>query len=663
MINKVPPVFIWISFLAIMLAFDAGFSRNYNSKKERESLQKVALPFTDYKTHDVGNMWLSIRNTGRFGDVPNEPSCEFPANSGVEYLFSGAIWIAAIVDGDTMASIADQGWGAGPGGRRYAFFPGWTEDDSIKWNSTRPGPHYDSLAVSEQDFIATYSDTSLTAAFEGHEPMGIHVTQKSYAWSYSYAEDFILFDFLIENRSRDIFPEPQKYEKLYMGVYIDGDCGYTGITNYHQDDITGFLKTNSEGDEVNVAWIKDNDGDDGLTPGVTGVRPLFPPPETVSYNWWDPPSDWGPTDPSNPKDWGYIPELPSHMYRIMSNGYIDPDQTKANAPSSINTSGMDTRYFLSFGPFDVEADSTLKLTLAYVGGLPNDATGQDEFDDLGRNARWAKDVYDNPPADGIPDFSGPPPPPSPKLVIEPGDQAISLKWNDISEYAVDTFSKLVDFQGYRVYRSRTGILSDMQLMAEYDLIDGFGYDFGFDEAQPQMEIDDSVSPPDTTVWYSFTDTGLTNGEFMYYAVTAFDSGYAPTGLEPLESSPLINMIKVAPSKAPDINGNSLDEILVIPNPYRIDSEYFGAGWESGTGDLDKRIDFANLPEQCTIRIFSLGGDLVHVIDHDYPAKSTVANRESWDLVSRNIQAIASGIYMFSVESDVGSYVGKFVIIQ
>jgi hypothetical protein len=36
---------------------------------------------------------------------------------------------------------------------------------------------------------------------------------------------------------------------------------------------------------------------------------------------------------------------------------------------------------------------------------------------------------------------------------------------------------------------------------------------------------------------------------------------------------------------------------------------------------------------------------------------------AWDLISRNTQAVVSGIYLYSVESESGNQVGKFVIIK
>ena len=652
-------IFIVLLTLIFMLAPIYLSARDVVSgDKSSQPLAKPAPANVQMKTHNVGNIWLTVTNNGligAYGNLGGYPNCEFPANSDVEYLFTGAIWIGAIVGKDTLVSVGADGWAGGKEMR-----PGWADSDSIQHRSTR-NPQ-DTLAVSEQDFICSYSDTStvFTDVDVGHKPMGLSIEQRSYAWSYSYAEDFVIYDFYIKNCSYWIGP-PQTFKDLYMGVYIDGDCGHTSITNYFQDDITGFLKTNSEGDLVNLAWLKDNDGDGGLTPGVTGVRVLFPDPETVSYNWWDPPSKWGPTNPNNPNDWAPHPGTDGQKYRVMSNGEVDPDQTEANAPSGINTSGMDTRYFLSFGPFDVEPDSVLKLTLAYVGGLPG--PGYDEFDDIGRNARWARDVYDNPPADGIPDFKGPPPPPSPRLRVVPGDKQVRLEWDDSPEYAIDSFTKFVDFQGYRIYRSRTGVISDMELLGEYDKIDNFGLNLGFGEIEmiePKMEVSDKG---DTTVWrYAYTDRGLTNGEFLYYAVTSFDSGYVPTGLDPLESSPAINLARVAPSAGPTTD-EEMDEVLVVPNPYRLTEDYVGMGWETGTGDTDRRIDFVQIPATCTIRIYTLAGDLVHIIDHDFPAKSATKHQESWNLVTRNIQMIASGIYLFSVETPTGkTYVGKFVII-
>jgi len=632
------------------------FARDLVTQSKR--LAKPAPAAIQIKSHNVGNIWLSVTNyglIGAYGGTGGFPDCEFPANSDVEYLFTGAIWIGALVGKDTMVSVGADGWAGGKEMR-----PGWADEDTILHRTTRNPA--DTLAVSEQDFICSFADTALVFADvdDEHRPMGVSIEQRTYAWSYSYAEDFVIYDFYVTNRTGWV-GTPKTFKRLFMGVYIDGDCGHTSIPNYFQDDITGFLKVNSEGDTVNLAWIKDNDGDGGLTPGVTGVRVLFPNPETVSYNWWDPPSRWGPTNPANPDDWAAHPGTDAQKYRVMSNGEIDPDQTESNAPSGINVNGMDTRYFLSFGPFDVEPDSTLKLTLAYLGGLPG--PGYNEFDDIGRNARWARDVYDNPPADGIPDFKGPPPPPSPRLKVVPGDKQVSLYWDDLPEDAMDSFTNFVDFQGYRIYRSRTGVISEMELLGEYDKVDGYGLNLGFEEIKmDQVEVEISESGDSTIYRYSYNDEGLTNGEFIYYAVTAFDSGYVPTGLEPLESSPAINLTRVAPSAGP-ATPEEMDEVLVVPNPYKLTEDYVGMGWELGSGDTQRRIDFIQIPEKCVIRIFTLAGDLVALIDHDYPDKSATKHQESWDLVSRNRQMIASGIYLFSVETETGKkFIGKFVVI-
>ena len=198
----------WTFGVTLLIAEDKALQEKNSSSGISSRLHKTTLAFTDIKTHNVGNMWLSVTNYGQFGSAGagGLPSCEYPANSDVEYLFYGGCWIGAIVEGDTMVSVATDGANPGPGGTRDAFWPGWTEADTIVEKSMRLGtPTYDSTASSEQDFIAVYTDTSLMMGFDGFKPMGIKITQKSYAWSYSYAEDFVIFDFLIENKSEWVF--------------------------------------------------------------------------------------------------------------------------------------------------------------------------------------------------------------------------------------------------------------------------------------------------------------------------------------------------------------------------------------------------------------------------------------------------------------------------
>ena len=159
---------------------------------------------------------------------------------------------------------------------------------------------------------------------------------------------------------------------------------------------------------------------------------------------------------------------------------------------------------------------------------------------------------------------------------------------------------------------------------------------------------------------------------MYYvSATAFDYGSPSSGLLSLETSPTVNMVaEYAQNRTSKVEDEGLD-VIVYPNPYRIDGNYRsaegggfeGRGQEDMPDDRVRAIHFTNLPHKCTIRIFTIDGDLVRQIDHDYPPDSPQSMHEIWDVITRNTQVPVSGIYYYSVESEFGSQIGKLVIIM
>jgi hypothetical protein len=110
-----------------------------------------------------------------------------------------------------------------------------------------------------------------------------------------------------------------------------------------------------------------------------------------------------------------------------------------------------------------------------------------------------------------------------------------------------------------------------------------------------------------------------------------------------------NMDELATSTG---NKKALSEILakinIVPNPYYAYSQY-------ERNRLDTRVKITNLPEQCTIRIYSTNGRLIKSYKKD-----NVATFQDWDL--NNFQAIpvASGIYIIHVHiPEVGDRILKF----
>ena len=158
-------------------------------------------------------------------------------------------------------------------------------------------------------------------------------------------------------------------------------------------------------------------------------------------------------------------------------------------------------------------------------------------------------------------------------------------------------------------------------------------------------------------------------------LTAFDTGDKEANLSSLESSRNTNSTRAFMGTAPneDLKENGP---FAYPNPY-----YLDAAWEGiSQRQTSKRIQFANLPETCTISIFSVAGDLIASLDHnsDYSGdigwyeqfsdkeKTTFSGGEhSWDLISSEGQIIARGLYVFTVKDLKNNklYKGQFTVIK
>ena len=92
----------------------------------------------------------------------------------------------------------------------------------------------------------------------------------------------------------------------------------------------------------------------------------------------------------------------------------------------------------------------------------------------------------------------------------------------------------------------------------------------------------------------------------------------------------------------------LDIINVVPNPYYAYSQY-------ETGRLDTRVKITNLPDVCTIKIYTVNGKLVRTFKKDSPITSV-----DWDLNNHAGIPIAGGVYLIHVDvPDVGEVVLKF----
>lgn len=107
--------------------------------------------------------------------------------------------------------------------------------------------------------------------------------------------------------------------------------------------------------------------------------------------------------------------------------------------------------------------------------------------------------------------------------------------------------------------------------------------------------------------------------------------------------------------------NKLDNIYVVPNPYVGTNEIEPANKLSGQNRGERRIYFENLPMKCTIRIYSLNGELVTTLYHDTGFDN---GREFWNLLNSQGFSVAYGVYLAHIDAPgIGEKLIKFALIK
>lgn len=261
--------------------------------------------------------------------------------------------------------------------------------------------------------------------------LGIRVEQRTYSWDYDYNDSYIYVNHRIINMN------PFPLRDIYIGYFMDNDVG-SGLNDPQGawDDMIGYDR------ELNLGYTYDSDGFEPgwKTPaGYVGCVMLETPGDRgmTGFNTWL----YGDAIDDDTQD--------SLKYEALRNTQF-----------KVWTIPRDVRELLSSGPHPVlrpwdETGDELTFTVAIVVGLT--------LEELKNRTEFASTQFDA----GYLGFS---PPPSPELTLTPGDRKVHLSWDGtVSERYKCAFSGENTFEGYRVYRSLTGLPEEWELLVDYDI--------------------------------------------------------------------------------------------------------------------------------------------------------------------------------------------------
>ena len=421
--------------------------------------------------------------------------------------------------------------------------------------------------------------------------LGIEIECRYYQWSNPLAEDVIFLIYKVTNKST------KDLNEVVFGMWGDPHIG--GPSNW-QDDLSYF------DEDMNMVYAWDEDGKSdvaGRKPGYFGYIFLESPGnphdgkdndndgmiDESRDNGIDDDGDWDPeTDDvgidglPNTGDTGEDDGTPTagNAFDIRQPGepnfeWTDLDEsdmiglTSFAAPnfggnnriskddyiySTYMTPGQfdslsadvagDNIFLYGSGNFTLKAGEARRFSIALLVG--------DGFDDLTLNAKTARQIYET-------NYQFAKPPEKPTLTAVPGNEKVTLYWDDIAESSWDPISKEYDFEGYVIYRS-----TDPSFLDQQNITDVNGSRFLFEPHTTETGgwakwdlINDYEGPSDipysgrgvayhlgnnTGLVHSFVDSNhVINGQRYYYAICSYDHGNKVLGIGPSESSKTITL--------------------------------------------------------------------------------------------------------------------------
>jgi hypothetical protein len=481
---------------------------------------------------------------------------------------------------------------------------------------------------------------------------------------------------------------------VYIGMNADMDVGPVNIPSYFSHDYACYMP------DLRTAYIH-NAQDRGSTPLGMTVLGTPVPLDQLQYvfQWYD---------------GGQLGNVDSIVYTWLDGSQFGGNLIKQCKPPE---TPADCRVFFSFGPFHpstgpnadpvgFKPGDTLKISIALVSGDGVEGTENS----LRASAERALRMYQN--------GYVPPVIPLMALRVTEGFKKVTLQWyphqsalggaegpydvwddsNKIADVYPDTsFRRINPPCGAGAGGCNGGHVCTAGKLPGGRIIEGFRLYRGEDPGSlppaksaftmlKQFDLDDDPFEFNVGIESTFVDTNLTRGKRYWYAVTSFsipnitvlatpgDSTGTFYTYDTLYSAPVESDVSENARRV-DLTFSAADnagQVLVVPNPYRVDHDYTyeSGGWEGRTSvwtESNRLVKFIHLPTKCTIRVFTLVGDHVATIEHNDP----VRGEESWNLLSESNRALASGVYIFTVEAydpsqpevSIGKQVGKFVLIR